>query len=418
MLWSGNIVYLTLCISCIVTVCQSEPTNVTMSTILDEIFAGYDKKLPPRFDQINKQVLVTVNMYVNSIYSISEANMDYSISMFLRERWVDNRLKYNDTLNLTRLELDYSLFENVWMPDMYILNEKSSDYHEVTVPNKLIHVYPDGTVQYSARVTGIFSCLMHLQKYPFDSQKCHFEVESYGHSTDNMKFVWSDDAVSIASDIQFPQFELTEIKHYSCEKDYYGIVYPCIGAQFLLVRNYQYYIIQIYVPSILIVFLSWVNFWLDCTSVPARISLGLLTVLTMTTQSSGARANLPHVSYVKAIDVYMATCLTFVFLGLVEFAYVNVLTRTEGRKKSLVPRNKENGKVGDNAGEGIESNEVSLSIKSSKCPCFGRSSDIGRARMVDKISRILFPSTFLVFNIIYWAYYFLWDPNFDDDRST
>lgn len=73
---------------------------------------------------------------------------------------------------------------------------------------------------------------------------------------------------------------------------------------FALKRNYAYYIIQIYVPSVLIVVLSWVSFWLDSTSVPARISLGLLTVLTMTTQSSGARANLPRVSYVKVKVLY------------------------------------------------------------------------------------------------------------------
>lgn len=34
----------------------------------------------------------------------------------------------------------------------------------------------------------------------------------------------------------------------------------------------------------------------------------------------------------QAIDIYMAVCLAFVFLGLVEFAYVNVLTRVESRK--------------------------------------------------------------------------------------
>jgi hypothetical protein len=36
--------------------------------------------------------------------------------------------------------------------------------------------------------------------------------------------------------------------------------------------------------------------------------------------------------YQQAIDVYMAVCLTFVFLGLVEFAYVNVLTRAERKE--------------------------------------------------------------------------------------
>ncbi|XP_060573934.1 glycine receptor subunit alpha-2-like [Ruditapes philippinarum] len=127
---------------------------------------------------IDKQVLVTVNMYVNSMFSISEMNMDYSMSIFLRERWIDDRLKYDDTLNITRINLDSSMFNDVWMPDMYILNEKSSDYHEVMVTNKLIHIYPDGTIQHSARVTGSYSCLMHLQKYPFDTQYCKFEVES------------------------------------------------------------------------------------------------------------------------------------------------------------------------------------------------------------------------------------------------
>ena len=74
----------------------------------------------------------------------------------------------------------------------------------------------------------------------------------------------------------------------------------------------------------------------------------------MTTQSSGSRADLPRVSYVKAIDIWMATCLTFVFAALVEFAYVNVLCRaakrksahescTECRRKTEAPKSQENG---------------------------------------------------------------------------
>ena len=102
-----------------------------------------------------------------------------------------------------------------------------------------------------------------------------------------------------------------------------------------LVRNYGYHIIQIYVPSALIVCLSWVSFWLNIDATPARISLGLLTVLTMTTQSSGARANLPKVSYIKAIDVWMAMCLFFVFAALIEFAWVNVLARVQLRRQSV-----------------------------------------------------------------------------------
>ena len=95
----------------------------------------------------------------------------------------------------------------------------------------------------------------------------------------------------------------------------------------MLSRDIGYFIIQVYVPTILIVILSWVSFWLNIDAIPARVSLGLLTVLTMTTASSGANASLPKVSYIKAIDVWISMCLVFVFIALLEFAVVNVISR-------------------------------------------------------------------------------------------
>ena len=56
----------------------------------------------------------------------------------------------------------------------------------------------------------------------------------------------------------------------------------------------------------------------------------------MVTQSSGSKSNLPRVSYIKAIDVWMATCLFFVFAALIEFAYVNVLCRKKRRRFSTI----------------------------------------------------------------------------------
>jgi len=64
-------------------------------------------------------------------------------------------------------------------------------------------------------------------------------------------------------------------------------------------RDIGYFLIQVYVPSILIVILSWVSFWINVDASPARVSIGLLTVLTTTTMSSVARSSLPRVSYIK-----------------------------------------------------------------------------------------------------------------------
>ena len=64
-------------------------------------------------------------------------------------------------------------------------------------------------------------------------------------------------------------------------------------------RTYTYFIVQLYLPAVLIVVLSWVSFWINADAVPARISLGVMTVLTVTTQSVGMWMSLPQVSYVK-----------------------------------------------------------------------------------------------------------------------
>jgi hypothetical protein len=109
--------------------------------------------------------------------------------------------------------------------------------------------------------------------------------------------------------------------------------FTCLYAKFYFKRESGYYIIQTYVPSVLYVFLSWVSFWIDYKAAPARISLGLLTVVAITTQSAGARSQLPRVSYIKAIDVWMATCLTFVFAALIEFAVANFFARQSEAQK-------------------------------------------------------------------------------------
>ena len=55
--------------------------------------------------------------------------------------------------------------------------------------------------------------------------------------------------------------------------------FPCLEIRFILQRDIGYFLIQVYVPSILIVILSWVSFWINVDASPARVSLGLLTVL-------------------------------------------------------------------------------------------------------------------------------------------
>ena len=49
------------------------------------------------------------------------------------------------------LEMDPKSMHKVWVPDLYMVNEKRASIHDITTPNKLLHIYSDGLVIYSMR---------------------------------------------------------------------------------------------------------------------------------------------------------------------------------------------------------------------------------------------------------------------------
>ena len=51
-----------------------------------------------------------------------------------------------------------------------------------------------------------------------------------------------------------------------------------------LKREFSYYMLTIYVPTCMLVIVSWFSFWIDPKAVPARVALGVTTLLTMSTK--------------------------------------------------------------------------------------------------------------------------------------
>ena len=75
------------------------------------------------------------------------------------------------------------------------------------------------------------------------------------------------------------------------------VLYMIEGCRVIL-HSYEN-VLQIYIPATFIVLTSFTNFWLSRAAVPARVSLGVGTVLTMTTFMSSSAYKLPNTSYPK-----------------------------------------------------------------------------------------------------------------------
>ncbi|XP_077845384.1 glycine receptor subunit alpha-4 isoform X5 [Macaca mulatta] len=360
-----------------------ESQSMSPSDFLDKLMgrtSGYDARIRPNFK--GPPVNVTCNIFINSFGSVTETTMDYRVNVFLRQQWNDPRLSYREYPD-DSLDLDPSMLDSIWKPDLFFANEKGANFHEVTTDNKLLRIFKNGNVLYSIRLTLILSCPMDLKNFPMDIQTCTMQLESW-------KFT-------------------------------------CIEVKFHLERQMGYYLIQMYIPSLLIVILSWVSFWINMDAAPARVGLGITTVLTMTTQSSGSRASLPKVSYVKAIDIWMAVCLLFVFAALLEYAAVNFVSRQHKefirlrrrqrrqRMEDIIQESRfyfhgyglghclQARDGGPMEGSGIYSPQPPAPLLREGETM--RKLYVDRAKRIDTISRAVFPFTFLIFNIFYWVVY-------------
>eukprot|EP00058_Branchiostoma_floridae_P015481 XP_002600969.1 hypothetical protein BRAFLDRAFT_79167 [Branchiostoma floridae] len=285
------------------------------------ILHGYDIRLRPDF--AGDPLVIGMSIEIASIDSISEVNMDYTMTMYFQQTWRDPRLSYTSVPH--NLTLDGRVAESIWVPDTYFLNDKESYLHGVTVKNRMLRLHHDGSVLYGLRITTTAACQMNLRRYPLDEQNCTLEIESYGYTTDDLEFHWKDgkDAVIGWDQIELPQFDIVDYNVEQKVIQFSTGAYPRLSLSFRLKRNIGYFMLQTYMPSVLIVILSWVSFWINPEATAARVALGITTVLTVTTINTSVRASLPKISYVKAIDLYLMGCFVFVFAALIEYAVVN-----------------------------------------------------------------------------------------------
>ncbi|XP_063367345.1 glutamate-gated chloride channel isoform X5 [Cydia amplana] len=403
--------------------------------ILDQILGPgrYDARIRPSgINGTDGPAVVNINIFVRTITTISDIKMEYSVQLTFREQWLDERLKFNNLGGRLKY-LTLTEANRVWMPDLFFSNEKEGHFHNIIMPNVYIRIFPNGNVLYSIRISLTLSCPMNLKLYPLDKQTCSLRMASYGWTTDDLVFLWKEgDPVQVVKNLHLPRFTLEKFLTDYCNSKTNTGEYSCLKVDLLFKREFSYYLIQIYIPCCMLVIVSWVSFWLDQGAVPARVSLGVTTLLTMATQSSGINASLPPVSYTKAIDVWTGVCLTFVFGALLEFALVNYASRSDMHRENLKKTRREMEAATANLDAAsdlldTDSNatfamkplrggepkmrqcEVHMNPARKNCCRLWMSKFPTRSKRIDVISRITFPLVFALFNLAYWSTYLFRD---------
>ncbi|XP_055375752.1 pH-sensitive chloride channel 2-like isoform X2 [Condylostylus longicornis] len=432
---------------------------------------GKDRKRLP--------VKVYARAHIYFMQILGADNLQFKIHALLQLRFVDPRLAFKQVSPNRNQPIfgEKSLRDAIWKPHIFISNEKNSDVLGTDQKDYLTSISADGTVILSTRIQATLYCWMNLKKFPLDEQQCKATFESWMYNTTELVLLWE-----IMSPVTLaPDTHLTEYKLLAFNQTQQTIVanlsdlrhgafagnYSCLHFTVYLAREMGFYLLSYFLPSIMIVAISWVSFWLQADQSAPRITLGINTMLAFITLASAQSKTLPKVSYIKVSEIWFLGCTAFIFGSLVEFAFVNIIWRRHKEvklkkvnskyilKSTLTPRlvRKEFGelqKAKSCANLFVENTlkpiDVNQSIANGNTRFLTSSTTVRRiptiirtesqndvhiendgnnngfneaslgwttmtpkevANWIDRRSRTLFPVAFLIFNILFWSFVYL-----------
>ncbi|XP_032682504.1 glutamate-gated chloride channel isoform X7 [Odontomachus brunneus] len=306
---------------------------------------------------------VNVSVLLLSLASPDESSLKYEVEFLLQQQWYDPRLRYS---NRSRYEFLNAIhhYEDIWLPDTYFIMH--GDFKDPIIPvHFALRIYRNGTVNYLMRRHLILSCQGRLNIFPFDDPLCSFAIESISYEQTAITYVWKNDEGTLRKSPSLTSLNAYLIKNqtitcpikvswradgqimvdYEDQFDEFGDSkcslcqrrfeeqgnYSCLKVDLIFTRDRAFYFTTVFIPGIILVTSSFITFWLEWNAVPARVMIGVTTMLNFFTTSTGFRGTLPVVSNLTAMNVWDGVCMCFIYASLLEFVCVNYV----GRKRPM-----------------------------------------------------------------------------------
>ena len=266
---------------------------------------------------------VRLQVYVSRFHQLDQDAQTFGFDGYFRVWWTDPRLRFNSTQCVgSRFppELSFSRQETaqIWKPDLYW-----EDALQVTLPDavagikdgagEMLIVSTGGDVFWSRQARFTLACPMRLSQLPFDTQRCAYTVVLYSDKAEEVTVSWREDADAIESWSTkcLSEWVATSLKQKDIMQTYTSGNHSYVLAHLSFTRIPDRYIYDYMLQSMVMVIISWLGFLIDPTATPARVALGIITVMVVLQNYIALSSTLP--SGVKNAWLGQFTLISFAF---------------------------------------------------------------------------------------------------------
>jgi len=263
---------------------------------------------PTEAPVVKGAIPVAIGIKLQQIVDVNESDEWFTVVASLQMEWVDESLAFNpddcNCLFKSYTESSFNEFltlaEGQW-PDFTLFNQQGNRWTQ----NRVAVVHHDGRVQYFERFSTNLQVDFDFEKYPFDTQTFNIKVDSI--YPDSMYYFTELEGYSaIDPDHGEDEFIITGFEtEITAEEASTRSETSRFTFSYTSPRHLNYYMLQIFIPILLIVAVSWVTFFLK--DYGRRIEVASGNLLLFIAFSFSLSDNYPHLGYVTFLDAVMAS---------------------------------------------------------------------------------------------------------------
>ncbi|KPM11550.1 glutamate-gated chloride channel-like protein 3 [Sarcoptes scabiei] len=256
-----------------------------------------------------------------------ESNTEINITLIVDEISPDrNEMFLNAKLRIClewfddRFEADGknpSTFSSLWKPKIYFRNGVASSTIFSINPVQFLRVNLIGTkkrFRFCQNLFVRFYCHFRMENFPFDRQICiesserlNLRIIQFDILSSSQKFFFEKLTNGQCEILLVNEFEQRNCSH------------PCVSGRFKLIRNFRYYLLRYYAPTILLVLTDFVQFWTPTICGPGRalftggLEIALKTISNIAYGETESRHIVP-------LFLWLWACQFFIYMSEIEFA--------------------------------------------------------------------------------------------------
>lgn len=267
---------------------------------------------------------VSISILILDIIKIDDTNQRSTIDFVVQLEWMEKNLvsKWKEKTLVSK--------DEIWTPDIQIFN----DYNLIKKKKDQYEVNPDGSVFYQQRFVGGINSRHNFSEFPLDEFIMKIQIVAINpdvifivsnNSPEDRSHRYSISGWKINS--EWIEVGVGDERF----KDLANTTY-FIAAK----RNINYYIWKVIIPLAMVVFMSWLVFWVDPIQIGAQLTIGATAMLTMIAYQFTLSNLIPPVSYLTRLDIFILLSNIIVFIALLEAILTSNLVSHD--KKTIARR--------------------------------------------------------------------------------